>query len=305
MENLKVNLGRLNLVSPLILSSGCCGYGEEINDFINPQKLGAITTKTITLKEKIGNPPIRIAETSYGILNSIGLENIGVERFISEKLPACRLLKVKLIVSVGGENEYEYVEVVKALSKEKNIDAIELNISCPNIKKGGAEIGVDVSRTKRLVKLVRKTTSTVLMAKLSPSVTNIVEIAKACVVEGCEILVIGNTYRGLAIDIVTKKPKLAMKSGGFSGYAIKPLNLFNVYWVFSEIKDVPIIGCGGIFNWEDAIEYILAGASAVEVGTANLINPTVTSDIYDGLLEYIKSNKISSIKDLIGYSIKN
>lgn len=305
MENLGVNLGRLNIISPLILSSGCCGYGEEIKDFIDPQKLGAITTKTITLKEKVGNPPIRIAETSYGVLNSIGLENIGVEKFISEKLPVCRLLKVKVIVSVGGENEYEYVEVVKALVKEKGIDAIELNISCPNIKRGGAEIGIDVSRTKRLVKLVRKISSTVLMVKLSPCVSNIAEIAKECVNEGCEILVIGNTYRGLAIDISSKKPKLGMKIGGFSGYAIKPLNLYNVYQVFLEVKDIPVIGCGGVFKWEDAVEYLLAGASAVEIGTANLINPNISSEIYDGLREYLINNKFASIKDLVGYSMKN
>lgn len=305
MVNLEVNLGRLNLVSPLILSSGCCGYGEEVKDFIDPQKLGAITTKTITLKEKVGNPPIRIAETSYGILNSIGLENIGIERFISEKLPVCRLLKVKTIVSIGGENEFEYVEVAKTLSKEKGIDAIELNISCPNVKRGGAEIGIDVSRTKRLVKLVRKVTSNVLMVKLFPCVPNIVEIAKACVKEGCEILVIGNTYRGLAIDVNSKKPKLGMKVGGFSGFAIKPLNLYNVYLIFSEVKDVPIVGCGGIFKWEDVAEYILTGASAVEIGTANLINPNISSEIYDGLKEYLFNTKVESIKDLVGYSTKN
>ena len=299
--NLSVKLGSIQLQNPVILASGTCGSGEEIAKFIDLNKLGAIITKTITLKPKEGNPPPRIAEVEGGIINSIGLENPGIKVFIKEKLPFLRKLKIPFFVSISGETEDEFVELARILDREKGIRAIELNLSCPNLKQHKNLFGQDSQTTYNIIKKVKKTTSIPIIAKLTPQVKDITEIAKACRKADCDIISLINTIPAMVIDLATGKPFLGGITGGLSGPAIKPVALKMVYDAAKAV-DMPIIGCGGIMNGKDAVEFILAGASAVAVGTASLISPDSALQIVKEIGNYSIHHKINSVKELAGKS---
>ena len=295
--SLSIEIGKMKLKNPVLVASGTFGYAEEFEDFFDLKKLGALVTKTITLKPRQGNSPPRIVETDSGMLNSIGLENPGVKVFLEEKLPLLKKIKVPVIVSISADSTKEFVGLAKILNKEKAIAAIELNISCPNIKKSKLLIAQDVNSTYKVVKAVRKSTRKTLITKLSPNVTDITEIAKAAQRAGSNAISLVNTFSAMSIDIDTKKPKLGNITGGLSGPAIKPIALYMVREVARTVK-LPIIGMGGIMNTEDALEFIIAGASAVAIGTANFINPKACVDILAGIEKYMKENKIKNIKFL-------
>ncbi len=296
--DLKVRIGKLELKNPVMAASGTFGSGEEFKDFVNINKLGAIITKSITLNQREGNPPPRIVETSSGILNSIGLQNDGIEGFIKNNLPFLRRVKTVVIVSIAGQSFNEYKELVRRLDKIERIDAIEINISCPNVR-GGLEFAVEPSSTFEVVSLTRKNTRKTLITKLSPNVKDIGEIAKAAEEAGTDSVSLVNTFTGMAIDIETKAPKLGNLVGGLSGPAIKPIALHMVWEVARQVK-IPVIGMGGIMNYKDALEFIIAGASAVQIGTANFVNPKAMIEIINGIEKYMNANKIKNMKELIG-----
>ena len=310
--NLKVKIGRLQLNNPLMVASGTFGYAEEFNDFMDLRQLGAIVTKTITLNPRQGNPPPRTCETPAGMLNSIGLENPGLEKFIQEKLPFLKKTAVPIIVSIASEggNE-EFVTLARQLDKVKEVSAIELNISCPNVKVHSQKfivhskklrtrlISQDPKSTYALVKAVRRVTGKTLITKLSPNVTDIAEIALAAQSGGSDAVSLINTLTAMSIDIESRKPRLGNVTGGLSGPAIRPVAIRMVWEVHQKIK-IPIIGMGGISDSLSALEFFLAGASAIAVGTANFINPRTTLEIIDGIKKYLIKNKISSMKTLIG-----
>jgi len=297
--NLSVKLGRLNLKNPVMAASGTFGYAEEFKDFIDLRKLGAIVTKTITLSPRKGNAPPRTCETPAGMLNSIGLENPGLGRFLETKLPVLEKIGPPLIVSISSEqNPEEFIELTKRLNKINAISAIELNISCPNLHKTKL-ISQDPNLTFKLVKSVRKYTTKTLITKLSPNVTSIVEIAKAAEAAGSDAVSLINTLYGLSVDIKEMKPKLAAVTGGLSGPAIRPVALKMVWETYNKIK-IPIIGMGGIIDTSSALEFLLCGASALSIGTANFINPRTTLEIISGLKDYLVHNKVSDINKIIG-----
>ena len=303
---LKISIGSLRLKNPVMVASGTFGYAEEFKDFVELKNLGAIVTKTITLKPRKGNSMPRTCETPAGMLNSIGLENPGIEVFIKEKLPKLKKIGVPIIVSIASEgNPREFVTLARRLDKIKEVSALELNISCPNIKglrgkgQGLRLISQDANSTYAAVKSVRKATKKTLITKLSPNVTDIVEIAKAAEDAGSDAVSLINTLIGMSIDINTKKPKLAAVTGGLSGPAIRPVAV-RMVWEVARAVGIPVIGIGGIMAAEDALEFIIAGAAAVEVGAANFINPGVSEDIIEGLTNYLKKNKIADIKKLRG-----
>jgi len=281
-----IELAGIKMKNPVMVASGTFGFGEEYAELIDIDQLGAIVTKSVTLAPRAGNPPPRIVETPAGMLNSIGLQNDGLKAFLDTHLPFLAKHDVPVIVNVAGETVNEYVEVVKALSKESEVDGIELNISCPNVKKGCMSFGIDPKMTEELVKAARKVSKKPLIAKLSPNVTDITAIAKAAVGGGADALSLINTVMGMAIDIKSKKPKLAMTTGGLSGPAIKPIAVRMVWQVAQAVK-VPLIGIGGIMTAEDAYEFILAGAAAVQVGTANFIDAEAPLKIIKGLKKYL------------------
>lgn len=305
MPNLRISIGKLKLKNPVVVASGAFGYAEEFRGLIDFKKLGAIVTKTITLNPRQGNPPARTCETAAGLLNSIGLENPGLEGFIQEKLPRLRKIGIPIIISIASEDDpEEFVTLAKRLDKIKELGAIELNISCPNIGHRSNHlspklIAQDPKAAYNLVKSVRKVTRKTIITKLSPNVTDIVEIAQAAASAGTDAISLVNTFYGMSIDIDTKRPKLGNIIGGLSGPAIKPLALKMVYDVAKNI-DLPIIGMGGIMNAEDALEFIIAGASVISVGTANFINPRICIEIISGIKKYMLKNKIQDIKNLIG-----
>src|SRR3989338_184580 len=327
--NLSVNIGKLKLKNPVMVCSGTFGYAEEFKDFIELKELGAIVTKTITLKPRRGNPPPRTCETPAGMLNSNGLENPGLEGFIKEKLSFLKKLGVPIIVSIASEGDsQEFVSLAKRLDTIKEVSAIELNISCPNIKRnkpalakrsgpgkparpGKAKraretsnqsyklISQDPRATYALVQNVRRVTRKALITKLSPNVTDIAEIAQAAESAGCDAVSLINTLSGMSIDIDSRKPRLGNLTGGLSGPAIRPVAVRMVWEVYQKVK-IPVIGMGGISDTLSALEFFLAGASAIAVGTANFINPGVTIEIIDGIKKYLSKNKIKDIKTLIG-----
>ncbi|TAN61852.1 dihydroorotate dehydrogenase [bacterium] len=298
--NLKVNIGKLNLKNPVLVASGTFGYAEEFKDFIDLKKLGAIVTKTITLNPRKGNPPPRTCETPAGMLNSIGLENPGIEGFLKEKLPFLKKLGVPIIVSIASEGgQEEFITLAKRLDKIKEISAIELNISCPNIKESARLISQDAKTTYKVVKAARSVTRKTLITKLSPNVTDIAEIALAAERAGSDAVSLVNTLAGMSINVKTGKPKIAAIAGGLSGPAIRPVAVRMVWEVYQKIK-IPVIGMGGIIDTESALEFLIAGASAVSIGTANFINPRSTAEIISGLRDYIIQNKISDINELVG-----
>jgi len=300
MTSLGINIGKLKLKNPVMVASGTFGYAEEFKDFIDLKKLGAIVTKTITLNPRKGNPPPRTCETPAGMLNSIGLENPGWKVFLDEKWPYLKKLGVPIIISIASEGgPEEFVELARRLDKIKAIAAVELNISCVNIRTKPLLIAQDAKATYNVVKAVRKIIKKTLITKLSPNVTDITEIAKAAEGAGSDAVSLINTITGMSIDIQERKPKIASVTAGLSGPAIRPVAVRMAWEVYQKIK-IPIIGMGGIMDTPSALEFFLAGATAVSVGTANFVNPKVSIEIIEGIKEYLIKNKIKNIKSLIG-----
>jgi len=295
--DITVNIGGLHLKNPVLPASGTFGYGIEYEDMVPLAEFSAIITKGLTLKPREGNPPTRIVETACGVLNSVGLENIGIERFIKEKLPKIRKHNIPIIVNIGGQTQAEYEELAGILDKE-DVEALEVNISCPNVQKGGAVFGKDPEIAGSIIKKVRKRFSRTVLAKIPP-VDNISQIALVCQKEGADAVSLINTIRSLAIDIETQKPILGGIFGGLSGPAIKPVAL-RMVWEVSNALDIPVIGIGGIFTGSDAIEFILAGSYAVQVGTANLVDPFSCIKISEGIREYMVKKGVDNIKELVG-----
>lgn len=309
-----ISLGSIKLKNPVLAASGTFGYAQEFKDFINLNNLGAIIAKTITLKPRQGNSPPRIIETASGMLNAIGLENEGLENFIAQKLPYLRKLKTQVIASIAGERAAEYAKLAKRLDAA-GVSALELNLSCPNIKVssvpvcGGTGkcqasrlIAQDAKATYKVVKAVRKVTRKAIIAKLTPNVTDIISIAGAAEDAGADAVTVANTFLAMGIDIGTRRPKLANITGGLSGPAIKPISLRLVWETAKKIR-IPVIASGGIMNTEDALEFIIAGASFVEIGTANFVNPRVSIEIIDGIKAYMRKNRVKDIREIVG-SIK-
>ncbi|MEW6418056.1 MAG: dihydroorotate dehydrogenase [Nitrospirota bacterium] len=297
--DLTVNIGQLKLKNPVMTASGTFGYGEEYSEFVDLNMLGAIVVKGISLKPMDGNPSPRICETPCGMLNAIGLQNIGLKRFLKEKLPYLRKFDTKVVVNILGNTIYEYVKLSKTLD-EAGVDGIELNVSCPNVKKGGIIFGTDKKTLTRLISKVRQSVKkAILITKLSPNVSNIQGFSKVAEDAGSDAVSLINTITGMAIDVETRKPRLANITGGLSGPAIKPIAL-RMVWEASKVVKIPVIGIGGIMNAEDAIEFMLAGATAIEVGTANFVNPGVTVEIINGLEAYLRKKDIYDVKKLIG-----
>ena len=297
--NLSVEIAGIQFQNPVLTASGTFGYGLEYTDFIDLNLLGGIVVKGLSIKPSHGNSPPRMVETASGMLNAIGLQNIGVEVFINEKLPLLKKFNANIIVNFFGDTQDEYVLAAERLNDITEIAALEMNISCPNVEKGGMTFGTEPKITEELVRKVRKVTSSPLIVKLSPNVTDIVVMAKAAVNGGADALSIINTLLGMAIDIKTRCPILANVTGGLSGPAIKPVAL-RMVWQVAKAVDIPIIGIGGIMNAQDALEFIIAGASAVQVGTANFIDPSISVKILEGIKNYCQKDKIGDIKDLIG-----
>jgi len=295
--NLEVHLGRLTLKTPVLVASGTFSY--EYTELIDISKLGAVVTKAVTLRKRRGNRPPRTWETSCGLLNSIGLENPGVEYFLENDLPRWRRWPVKLIVNVAGETVEEYAELARILDGADGVDALEANISCPNTREGGIFFGVNPEMSYRVISAMRSRTSKPLIAKLTPNVTDIVSIARACVEAGAEILSLINTLRGLAIDPDTFRPRLGEGFGGLSGPAIKPVTVGMIHQVYRAL-DVPLIGIGGILDYRDAVEFFLAGARAVAVGTGNFVNPRIPLEIIEGLTKFLEEKGMGEIGDLVG-----
>jgi dihydroorotate dehydrogenase (NAD+) catalytic subunit len=299
MDRLKVKIGELEFKNPVTTASGTFGYGTEFVDFMDLGAIGGIFVKGTTLEPRQGNDYPRMAETPSGMLNSVGLQNKGVHYFVSDIYPKIKEYNTNIIVNVSGSTIEDYVGCTEALAGLDKIPAIELNVSCPNVKEGGMAFGTSCASAAQVVKAVRKVYDKTLIVKLSPNVTDIAEIAKAVEAEGADSVSLVNTFLGMAIDAEKRKPKLSTLTGGLSGPCIKPIALRMVWQVYQAVK-IPIIGMGGISSWKDAIEFILAGSQAIQVGTYNFINPSVSVEIVDGILEYMDRHNIDSINDLVG-----
>lgn len=299
MADLSVKISNLDLKNPVLTASGTFGSGEEYLDFIDISKLGGVVVKAVTAKNRDGNPYPRMAETPSGMLNSVGLQNKGVDYFITNIYPDIKDYKTVVIVNVSGSTLDEYVEVAGKINALQNIPAIELNISCPNVKLGGMAFGTSTASAAEVTRAVRSVYKKDLIVKLSPNVTSITEIAKAVEGAGADSISLINTLLGMAIDAETRRPVLSTITGGLSGPAIKPIAL-RMVWQVSKAVKIPLIGIGGITNAADAIEFMLAGATAVQVGTANFIEPDVTMKIIRGMEDYLERHQIPSVKSLIG-----
>ena len=297
--DLKVTIAGVEFANPLMTASGCCGYGEELADIFPLSKLGALVTKSITLEPRLGHPPPRTAEVASGMLNAIGLANVGIDRFIADKMPFLVKQKTRVIVNVAGSKLKEYVEVCTRLNDIPGLDMIELNISCPNVDEGGMEFGADPLATEKAVKAVKKVFERPIIAKLSPNVTRIVDIAKAAEQGGADALSLINSLVGTSIDVNTWRPRLTNNKGGLTGPCIKPVALAMVNAVY-ESCSVPLIGIGGIASASDAVEFFLAGATAVQVGTALFVEPEAPVTIVKGLKDYLKHHKLHSVSELVG-----
>ncbi len=297
--DLRVNIGSLELQNPVMTASGTFGYAREFEDFVNLQRLGAVVVKGISLAPRSGNPPPRIFETACGMLNAIGLENVGVDRFISEKMPYLAALQVPVIVNILGDSVEEYQQLAERLAGVEGVAAIEVNISCPNVKKGGVAFGTDPAMAAAVTRAVKKGCQLPVIVKLSPNVTDVTLMARAVEEGGADGVSLINTLIGMAIDLKSRRPRLANVIGGLSGPAIKPVALRMVYQVAQAVT-IPIIGIGGIATAEDAMEFMLAGASAVQVGTANFVNPRASEDVLDGIVAYVREQRLGSVRELIG-----
>jgi dihydroorotate dehydrogenase (NAD+) catalytic subunit len=295
--DLSVKLGSLCLQNPVIAASGTFGYGLEYSSFVDLNALGGFSTKGLSLKPKAGNPVPRVIETSSGMLNAIGLENIGLEAFLSEKLPQLNNFNTRIIVNFFGDTTPEYVEMAQALSEVERVDALEMNVSCPNVEKGGLQFSSDPEILENVVSSVRKVSKKFLIVKLSPNVTDITLLAKAAESAGADALSVCNTFVGMSIDLKTRKHYLANKTGGLSGPAIKPLALNLVYQTVRAVQ-IPVIGIGGIACGEDAVEFLLAGAKAIQIGTANFIDPASTLQVIEGIRRYCLANGITHLSEL-------
>ncbi len=299
IPDLRVNIGRLQLQNPVLTASGTFGYAREFANLMNLHRLGGVIVKGISLNPRSGNPPPRIVETACGMLNAIGLENVGVERLIKEKMVYLAGLQVPVIVNILGDSVEEYKEIAGRLAGVDGVAAIEVNISCPNVKKGGVAFGSDPDMAAAVTRAVAENSDVPVMVKLSPNVSDIALMAEAVEDGGADSVSLINTLIGMAINLDTRKPALANVIGGLSGPAIKPVALRMVYQVAQRVK-VPVIGIGGIETAEDAMEFMVAGATAIQVGTANFINPRASEEVIEGMSDYVVKNKLVSIRDLIG-----
>ncbi len=299
MVDLTTNIGKLKLKNPVTTASGTFGFGEEFTDFMDLNSLGAIYVKGLTLKHREGNPYPRMAETPSGMLNAVGLQNKGVDYFISDIYPRIKHFDTEIIPNVNGSTVEDYIEVTEKLNEMDGINAIELNISCPNVKEGGMAFGVSCPSAIAVTEAVRKAYDKTLIVKLSPNVTDITEIAKGVEGAGADAVSLVNTFLAMAIDPATRRPILSTITGGLSGPAIKPIALRMVWQVYHAVK-IPISGMGGIMNATDAIEFMLAGAGSIQVGTANFIDPGISVKIIDGIREYCEEHGFSSSRDLVG-----
>lgn len=299
MDRLKVNIGSLALKNPVMTASGTFGYGTEYTDFIDLGRLGGIFVKGTTLEPRQGNAYPRMAETPSGMLNAVGLQNKGVDYFVDHIYPEIKEYDTHIIVNVSGSTVEDYVKCTEKLADLDKIPAIELNISCPNVKEGGMAFGTSCVSAAQVTKAVRNVWPKTLIVKLSPNVTDITEIARTAEDEGADSVSLVNTFLGMAIDAETRRPKLSTLTGGLSGPCIKPIALRMVWQVYNAVK-IPIIGMGGICNWQDAIEFILAGSTAIQIGTYNFIDPAASVQIVDGISEYLDRHNISSVNELIG-----
>jgi len=302
--DISVDFAGIKLANPVFTASGTCGYADELADFMDIDALGGFITKSITLNPRMGNPVPRIVETDSGMLNAIGLANLGLEKFIEEKIPILEKMSAAIFVNVAGQTIDEYVAVTERLAKEKAVAGFELNISCPNVKKGGITFGTDPGQIEKITAAVKKASGQkVLIVKLTPTVTDISVTAQAAIEAGADALSLINTFTGMVIDIETQKPVLANRTGGLSGPAIKPLAIYLVNKVYNEVakdKEVPILGLGGIRNASDAIEFMIAGASAVAVGTNNFIEPGCSAEIVAGIEKYCQRKSINDVRQLVG-----
>ena len=299
MANLNINIGKLQLKNPVMTASGTFGYGPEFSDFFDVSRIGGIFVKGTTLRDRQGNAYPRMAETPSGMLNAVGLQNKGVDYFINHILPTVKDIDTNIIVNVSGSTINEYIETAEKLNSIEKIPAIELNISCPNVKEGGMAFGTSCLSAAQVVKAVRRVYQNELIVKLSPNVTDISEIALAVEAEGADSVSLINTLLGMAIDSEKRKPVLSTITGGLSGPAVKPIALRMVWQVANSVK-IPVIGMGGIMNAADAIEFLLAGASAIQIGTANFIDPTVSIKVLDGINEYLDRHGFKSVTEIIG-----
>lgn len=296
---MSVQIGKLQLKNPVMTASGTFGYGEEYAGYVDLNRLGAIVVKGLSFKPRLGNPPPRIMETTGGMLNAVGLQNIGVDMFIEEKLPFLRKYDVAVIANIYGESYAEYAKAAKKLNAVKGVHALEVNVSCPNVKKGGLSFGADPKIAAMVTRKVKEETNLPVIVKLTPNVTDIAAVAAAVEKAGADAVSLINTLTGMSVNIRTGKPHLKNITGGLSGPAIKPVALRMVWQVVKRVS-IPVIGIGGIMNAEDALEFLILGAKAVQVGTANFINPHATIDILSGIQKYLADNKIEDINDLIG-----
>jgi dihydroorotate dehydrogenase (NAD+) catalytic subunit len=297
--DISVEIAGIKMRNPVMTASGTFGYGAEFADYMSLESIGAMITKGLSLRPKAGNPTPRIVETPGGMLNAIGLQNVGVDAFVAQKLPYLKEVATPVIVNLYGNTLEEYGEVASRLDGEAGIAGIEVNISCPNVKQGGIVFGTDPAAAQEVVRLVKRNTTKPVMVKLSPNVTDVVLMAKACADAGADALSLINTLTGMAIDLDRRRPVLANVTGGLSGPAIKPVALRMVWQVAKAVK-LPIIGIGGIMNGRDALEFLLAGATAVQVGTASFLDPSAAQKIAEEMEDYLVEKKIPSIASLIG-----
>lgn len=299
MNPLRIKIGQVEFHTPVFVASGTFGYGQEAAELVDLRALGAIVTKSIGLTPRLGNPQPRLFETEAGLLNSIGLQNVGVQSFVAEKLPFLRAHASAIIVNVAGRTLEEYQQVVAVLEEQEGIVGYELNFSCPNVKEGGLEFSQKPEITEASTAAIRRLTQRLVIPKLTPNVTRVSEIAKAAEAAGADAISLINTVTGMAVDIETWRPRLNTITGGYSGPAIKPIALAKVYEAANAVA-IPVIGMGGIRTWQDAVEFFLAGATAVQVGTANFIDPRTAIHVAEGVKNYLTTRKLESIQDLRG-----
>lgn len=299
MADLSVNIGKLQMKNPVMTASGTFGYGEEFADFIDITRIGGIIVKGTTFHKREGNPYPRMAETPSGMLNAVGLQNKGVKYFSDHIYPRIKDIQTHMIVNVSGSAIEDYVKTAEIINELDKIPAIELNISCPNVKQGGMAFGVSTKGVSEVVQAVRSAYKKTLIVKLSPNVTDIAEMARAAEANGADSVSLINTLLGMAIDAERRRPILSTVTGGMSGAAVKPIAL-RMVWQVAKAVNIPVIGLGGIMNWKDAVEFMLAGASAVQIGTANFIDPAITIKVIDGINDYLERHGCKSVSEIIG-----